>query len=62
MAIKIDFSEKYGNLIHADVPATQVGEYPQDTPVPEKYCKQFTHPENGFVKLFCEEYEEEAQC
>ena len=57
MAITIDFSKEFADLICTDIPTTQAGEYPNNSPVPEKYRKNFIHPENGFVKQFCEEYD-----
>jgi len=58
MAITIDFSKKYAHLICSDIPKIQLGSYPYySTPIPEKYRKKFIHPENGFVKLFCEDYD-----
>lgn len=57
MAITVDFSKEYANLICTDIPKRQVLPYPYNTVIPEKYQKKFIHPENGFVKLFCEEYD-----
>ena len=57
MAITIDFSKEFADLICTDIPKLQLGSYPYSTPIPEKYRKKFIHPENGFVKLFCEEYD-----
>lgn len=65
MAITINFSEKYGNLICKDLPKKQLksvedrgGYLTEDnkSTIPEKYRKVFVHPPEGFVKLFCEEY------
>ena len=58
MAITIDFSKKYANLVCREIPKNQMESYPNGPQIPEKYRKQFIHPENGFVKLFCEEYDE----
>lgn len=57
MAITIDFSKKYAHLICPDIPKIQLRSYPEQAPIPEKYRKKLTHPENGFVKLFCEDYD-----
>lgn len=57
MAITIDFSQKYAHLICTDIPKRQPPSYPYTAEIPEKYRKKFIHPENGFVKLFCEEYD-----
>ena len=57
MAITIDFSKKYANLICPDIPKIQLGSYPCTTPIPEEYRKKFIHTESSFVKLFCEEYD-----
>lgn len=57
MAITIDFSKKYSHLICHDIPKFRLRSYPDSTQIPEEYRKQFIHPENGFVKLFCEEYD-----
>ena len=57
MAITIKFSKEFADLICKDIPKTQMESYPSSHPIPEKYRKQFIHPENGFVKLFCEEYD-----
>jgi len=58
MAITIDFSKKYAHLICPDIPKIQLRSYPYNVPIPENYRKKFIHPEDGFVKLFCEEYDE----
>ena len=58
MAITIDFSKKYAHLIPKDIPKFRLGLSRYTTPIPEEYRKKFIHPENGFVKLFCEEYDE----
>ena len=58
MAITIDFAKEFADLICTDIPKTQTEPFPNNNPVPEKYRKKFIHPENGFVKLFCEEYDE----
>lgn len=66
MALKIDFSQKYSNLIIDDL-----SEYKMTSPedrggylagddrpiIPEKYRRKFLHPDNGFVSQYCEEYE-----
>lgn len=57
LAITIDFSKKYAHLICPDIPKLGLKSYPYSTPIPEKYRKKFIHPEDGFVKLFCEEYD-----
>ena len=57
MAITIDFAEKYKHLICEDIPKLQLQSYPNQPKIPEKYRKQFVHPENGFVKMFCEDYD-----
>lgn len=57
MAITIDFAKEFANLICTDIPKLQLRSCPYSTPIPEKYRKKFIHPENGFVKLFCEEYD-----
>lgn len=57
MAITIDFSKKYAHLICPDIPKLRLQSYPYGPQIPEKYRKNFIHPENGFVKLFCEEYD-----
>ena len=57
MAITIDFSKEFADLICTDIPKTQMESYPNGPQIPEKYRKKFIHPENGFVKLFCEEYD-----
>lgn len=65
MALTINFSEKYSNLICEDLPKKQLesiedrgGYLTSDNKptIPEKYRKVFVHPREGFVKLFCEEY------
>ena len=61
MAITIDFAKKYAHLICSDIPKMTLGSYPYSAPIPEKYRKKFIHPENGFVKLFCEEYDERVE-
>lgn len=58
MAITIDFSKEFADLICTNIPKTQMESYPNGLQIPEKYRKKFIHPENGFVKLFCEEYDE----
>ena len=57
MAITIDFSKKYAHLICRDIPKKRFQSYPYGPQIPEKYRQKFIHPENGFVKLFCEEYD-----
>lgn len=57
MAITIDFSKKYSHLICSAIPKMRLQSYPYAPQIPEKYRKKFIHPENGFVKLFCEEYD-----
>lgn len=57
MAITIDFSKEFADLICTDIPKTQMESYPNGPQIPEKYRKKFIHPENGFVKLLCEEYD-----
>ena len=57
MSITINFAEKYKDLICEDIPKIQCESYPHQNPIPEKYRKKFVHPENGFVKLFCEDYD-----
>lgn len=57
MAITIDFSKKYAHLICPDIPPIRLGPYPHDPQIPEDHRKKFVHPENGFVKLFCEDYD-----
>ena len=44
------------HLIYKDIPKLQLQSYPNQPQIPEKYRKQFIHPEDGFVKKFCEEY------
>lgn len=65
MAITINFSEKYSNLICNNLPKKQLksvedrGGYltGENKPtIPEKYRKKIVHPPKGFVKLYCEEY------
>lgn len=65
MALTIDFSKKYSNLICEDLPKKQLtsvedrGGYligDNKPTIPEKYRKNFVHPREGFVTLFCEEY------
>lgn len=56
MAITIDFSKKNAHLICPDIPKVQLRSYPS-IDIPEKYRKKFIHPEDGFVKMFCEEYD-----
>ena len=58
MAITIDFAKEYAHLICPDIPKVQLRSYPYQITVPEKYRKQFVHPEDGFVKKFCESYDE----
>ena len=54
-----DFSKKYACLICTDIPKRQLhADPPYVTSIPEKYRKKFIHPEDGFVKLYCEEYDE----
>ena len=57
MAITIDFSKEFADLICTDIHRTQIEAYPYSPTIPEKYRKRFIHPENGFVRLFCEEYD-----
>ena len=57
MAITIDFAKEFADLIREDIPKTQLQSYPNQPQIPEKYRKQFIHPENGFVKMFCEDYD-----
>ena len=63
MAININFSSKYANLIAGDIPKVQLkSQHDSDIPtisgnIPDKYMKPFIHPENGFVKLYCEDYD-----
>ena len=57
MAITIDFTKEFADLIHEDIPKIQLQSYPNQLQIPEKYRKQFIHPENGFVKMFCEDYD-----
>ena len=52
MAITIDFAKEYEHLICKDIPKLQLQSYPNQPKIPEKYRKQFVHPENGFVKMF----------
>lgn len=59
LAITIDFSKEFADLICIDIPKVQTSSYPR-MELSEKYRKQFIHPENGFVKLFCEEYDESS--
>ena len=61
MAITIDFSKEFADLIFEDIPKTQLQSYPNQLQIPEKYSKQFVHPENGFVKLFCEDYDKDKE-
>ena len=56
VAITIDFAEKYKDLICKDIPKLQLQNYPNQIQIPEKYRKQFVHPEDGFVKKYCEDY------
>lgn len=56
MAITVDFSKKYAHLICTCIPKNQIESYPSNIQIPEKYRQKFIHPEDGFVKLFCEEY------
>ena len=54
-----DFSKKYACLVCPDIPKRRLLSYPPSvTSIPEKYRKKFIHPEDGFVKLYCEEYDE----
>ena len=58
MAITVEFSEEFADLICTDIPETQIESYPNGPRIPKKYSKEFIHSENGFAKLFCEEYDE----
>lgn len=58
VAITIDFPKEFADLICTDIPKMQIEEYPNGPQIPKKYRKKFIHPENGFVKQFCEEYDE----
>ena len=60
MAITIGFAKEYEHLICKDIPKLQLQSYPNQPQIPEKYRKQFVHPENGFVKMFCEDYDNES--
>ena len=63
MAITIDFSSKYANLINEDLPRIQLkSKDDYDIPmirenISDKYRRQFIHPEDGFVKKYCEDYD-----
>lgn len=57
MAITIDFAQKYSHLICHDISKQRLRSYPNQPQIPEKYRKKFIHPENGFVKMFCEDYD-----
>ena len=63
MAITIDFKNKYANLIVDGIPRIQLkSEDDSDIPmisgnIPDKYRKAFIHPENGFVNLYCKDYD-----
>ena len=59
MAITIDFSKEFKDLICADIPEVQASSYP-GMDIPEKYRKQFLHTEHGFAKMFCEEYDKSS--
>jgi len=56
MAI-IEFSKIFSHLVRHDIPKTQLQSYPCNLPNPEESHKKVIHPENGFVKLYCEEYD-----
>ena len=56
MAITIDFAKEYAHLIPVGLPKVQLQSYPNQPQIPEKYRKRFIHPEDGFVKKFCEDY------
>ena len=57
MALDVNFPEKYANLICTDIQKMQPQSEPCTPKIPDKYQKKLIHPENGFVKLFCEEYD-----
>ena len=61
MSITIDFSKEFADLICSDIPKSQTSSYPNGTDIPEKYRRKFIHTENGFVKLFCEEYDKSVE-
>ena len=67
MDIDIDFSLKYANLINKDLPRIQLkSEDDSDIPmissnIPDKYRRQFIHPEDGFVKKYCEDYDKSKE-
>lgn len=56
----IDFTKEYADLICEDIPKIRLESYPHRNPVPENYRKKFIHPENGFVKKYCEDYDERS--
>lgn len=56
MAITIDFSKEFSDLICTDIPLTQCESYPNTLQLLAKYRKTFVHTPNGFANLFCEEY------
>ena len=58
MAITVDFSKEFADLICTDIPKTRIEAHPDNPEIPEKYRKKFIHSENGFAKMFCEEYDE----
>lgn len=69
MALKVNFSQKYSNLIFNDLQKYKLtsvedrGGYltGENRPViPEKYRKQFIHPTDGFVAQYCEEYDHDG--
>ena len=53
MAITINFAEKYANLKGEGIPARQAQGSPDKVQLPEGYGREWVHPENGFVNLFC---------
>ena len=57
MAITMNFAQEFSDLICEDVSLIQCETPPESLQIPEKYRKNFVHTPNGFVKLFCEEME-----
>lgn len=59
MSITIDFKKEYADLIREDIPKIRCESYPHRNSIPDKHQKKFIHPENGFVKKYCEDYDDE---
>ena len=63
MTITINFKNKYANLIDDGIPRIQLkSEDDSDIPmisgnISDKYRKPFIHPKNGFVNLYCKDYD-----